>query len=165
MATTWHVEGKDFFYKCLLFIISSLYFYCPWCIEKDPHKIMYIYKTVRILIHFSLCVLNFMFPVCRPKLAKVSHTTLTDEEARFKVTFRICSFASPKFSKFLQFASDIPCNKWDHPFIGPRNRDVMLPQVLTVEGFNFGCCWLYFNFNGSWRQYLEGWLRSDVLYP
>ena len=34
-----------------------------------------------LLIHYSVCVLNFMFPACRPNFAEVARTTQTAEQA------------------------------------------------------------------------------------
>ena len=62
---------------------------CQWKIPMTPSGIETAtfwlvapwHIIIRILIHCSVCVLNFLLPTCRPKFAEVANTTYKSDQA------------------------------------------------------------------------------------
>ena len=52
------------------------------------HMKKMIHVTVRVLIHSSFCVMNFMLPTCRPNLAEVARPTSGLEQANSNTSFK-----------------------------------------------------------------------------
>jgi hypothetical protein len=52
------------------------------------HMKKMIHVIVRVLIHSSFCVLNFMLPACRPNLAEVARPTLGLEQSYSNTSFK-----------------------------------------------------------------------------
>lgn len=71
IATPYPTSWIAFFNK--FFLLSSKYLYWPWRIEKYPGKVIHIITC--ILIHSSLCVLNFMLLTYRPNFVEAACIT------------------------------------------------------------------------------------------
>ena len=120
---------------CTYFLLSPVYFYCAWCIDKHTGRVIHV--ITRILLHSSFCTLNFILPASE-------RTTYRVERAcrRASLSFLQCVY----FLTVLSFAALTACSGWCSLFSAlklPRSVRWKKRQILKVPGEGYSTAFVW----------------------